>query len=198
MIIKKKTTLGGGIAAIVILLLISACGSSTPAEIQQDTPTPTPTVAAVQLPTATPQPSPCEGLSGELEIQVLVGPAEAVGLTPHSVGSIPFAVTTDQEPFQIEGSGGFTYQDILSAEWGTYEVTMEMAGNISGTCQANETTGELAMTLEMVGSQLVVVTVEGSSQEYPWEGTLPFYLAFPLEDGASVEGEGYVIVLHLQ
>lgn len=45
---------------------------------------------------------------------------------------------------------------------------------------------------------MVVVTSEGFSGEYPWEGTLPFEYTFPLEEGASVEGEGYYIVLHLK
>lgn len=190
---KNKTSLLGGIIGILVLLLISACGNSA------STATPTPTILVIEEPVATTPPhSLCEGLAGELEIQVLVGPADAVDLTPVAVGSIPFTVTTNEEPYPIEGNGGFEFADILVEEWGTYEVTMAMNGIIVGTCVANDKEGELIISLELTGSQLVVVIADGFSHTYPWEGTLPFDYSFPLEEGASLEGEGYSIVLHLK
>lgn len=198
MTIKTRTGTFIGLSAILAVLLISACGNSTPIATQQATSTPTPTALAVaDPPTPTTPPSLCEGLSGELEIQILVGPSEAVGLEPVSVGSIPFAVTTDQQPYLLQGSSSFDYADILIKEWGTYDVTMEMAGFITGTCVVDDQAGGLEISLELSGSQVLVVTADGFSQTYPWEGTLPFVYTFPLEEGAALEGEGYSIVLHL-
>lgn len=199
MIAKSKTLTLVGLIGLLVLLSISACGNPVTSPPQQATITPTPTVQAiVSPPTPAVPPSACEGLAGELEIQVLVGPAEAVGLTPHAVGSIPFAVTTNEAPYLIEGSGGFEYADILAEQWGTFEVTMNMSGFVQGDCVADQSSAELSIYLEMEGSQVTVVTVDGFSQTYPWEGTLPFDLNFPLEEGASMEGEGYAIVLHLK
>lgn len=196
---KSRTFTFTGLWAILTILLISACGNSTPSATQQSGPTPTPTgIAAVDPATPTALPSVCEGLSGELEIQVLVGPSEAVGLTPYAVGSIPFVVTKTDQAYLIEGSGSFEYGDVLGADWGTFEVTMEMSGTIEGKCTTDHESAELDMFLEMTGSQQMIVTVDGYSQTYPWEGTLPFDLTFPLEEGAAREGEGYAIVLHLK
>jgi hypothetical protein len=61
------------------------------AEAATATPSPAPTAAPLVQP-ATPSPpvvSRCQGLGGTLEVQVLVGPAEAVGLEPVSVGDVP-------------------------------------------------------------------------------------------------------------
>lgn len=201
MFTKNKTSIVGGLISILVLLLLSACGNNGTTTPLQDTSTstPTPTVVVVeQPPTPTPPISPCAGLAGELEIQVLVGPSEAVGLAPDAVGGIQFAVTSDEAPYLVQGSGGIDYADTLTKEWGTYEVTMNMTGNITGECIATDEGATLDIILEMTGSQVVVVTAEGFSQTYPWEGTNTFNLAFPLEDGASVEGEGYSFVLHLQ
>ena len=194
----KNTISSFGALLILIMVVLSASCSSGPAISEVPTSTPTPTkVIQVAPPTQTKTPSRCAGLGGELEIQVLVGPAEVVGLTPYSVGSIPFSVTSDEVPYIIQGGGSFDYDDILVEEWGTYEVSMFMNGSVNGTCVDDEAGEELALSLELTGSQLVVVTAEGFSGEYPWEGTLPFDLVFPIEEGASFEGEGYVIVLHL-
>lgn len=186
------------IVVLLILTVFSSC-SSGPTTSDDPATTPTPTeVIQVAPPTQTETPSICEGLLGELEIQILVGPAEVVGLEPHSVGFIPFSVTTDEPPFLIQGGGNFDYGDILVEEWGTYEVTMSMSGTVNGTCIADEAGGELALSLELTGSQLVVVSAEGFSGEYPWEGTQSFDLVFPIEEGASMDGEGYVIILHMK
>ena len=182
---------------VLLILVLSSCWSQS-APINNPTVTPTPTqVNQEVLPTNTPVPSECLGLVGELEIQVRVGPADAVGLEPHSVGYLPFAITTEKEPYLIQGSGDLNYNDILVDEWGSYEVTMTMAGTISGTCVSDGAGGLLTMDLELAGTQLVVVISDGFSANYPWEGTTPFFLSFPLEEGSSIEGEGYVIVLHL-
>jgi len=191
-------TIFGLIGIFVSLVIFSSCGNPQIAEIDP-TATPTPTkIMQVNPPTQTAVPSRCSGLGGELEIQILVGPAEIVGLEPVSVGSIPFSVTTADAPYLIQGGGGFNYADILVKEWGTYEVTMNMNGSVAGTCLADDTGGELALDLELTGSQLVVVTADGFNGEYPWEGTLPLNLNLPIEEGASASGEGFVIVLHLK
>jgi hypothetical protein len=163
------------------------------------TPTPTPTHAPLPAaPTATPEPaSRCEGLAGQLEVQVLVGPADAVGLEPQAVGSVPFAVTTSQAPFLVEGQGPISYHDILVEEWGTYDVTMDMDLTVEGQCSGEAGSEQLDVTLEMVGEQLLVVDSPEFHGEYPWEGTHSLPLAFPLEQGATAQGEGWVIVLHL-
>jgi hypothetical protein len=194
---NKINTLSGIVIAMVLLLL-SACGMNTALGIQQATPTPTPTVPVVDEPPPTETiPSMCEGLMGELEVQILVGPADAVGLSSHTVGDIPFAVTSVDKPYLIQGGGYFNYADILVEEWGTYEVTMNINGFVSGECQADISTGTIDLIFEMTGSQLVEVTADGFHQEYPWEGTHTMEFVLPLEEGASVEGEGYAIVLHL-
>ena len=183
---------------LIVLVTLSSCNSA-PAASEDPTVTPTPTkVMQVVSPTITPAPSKCAGLAGDLEVMVLVGPAEVVGLEPYSIGNIPFAVVTDEAPYLLQGGGGLEYGDILAEEWGTYEVTMNLLFTISGQCNENEATEGLVMAVEMTGNQLVEVTAEGFHGEYPWEGTLPFDFNFPLEEGASYEGEGYTFVLHLK
>ena len=185
---------------IVILLLLtifSSCNSE-PAAGEDPAATPTPTDVAQALPDIpTVIVSPCVGLAGDLEVMILVGPADAVGLEPHTVGSIPFTVTTDEAPYLLQGGGGLEYGDILIEEWGTYEVTMNLDFVITGNCEDDKAGGALSMLVEGTGSQLVVVNAEDFHGEYPWEGTVPFDFNFPLEEGASFEGEGYAFVLHL-
>jgi hypothetical protein len=136
-------------------------------------------------------------MSGEIEMQILVGPADAVGLEPHAVGAIPFSVTSASEPYVVQGGGDITYADILVEQWGTYEVTLNMQSTIDGECVENQEGGELQLALEMTGDQMVEVTAEGFHQEYPWAGTHNFDVVLPLEEGASMEGEGWAFVLHL-
>lgn len=38
-------------------------------------------------------------------------------------------MTTDEEPYLLEGNGAFDYKGILIEEWGTYEVTLGMSGS---------------------------------------------------------------------
>ncbi len=195
---NKYRTAFGAILFLIILVTLSSCGGQSAVE-QDPTATPTPTkVIQVDAPTQTELPSKCAGFAGELEVQVLVGPADVVGLEPVAVGSIPIAEISGGAPYLIQGSGGINYSDILIQEWGTYEVTMNLDLTVTGECNADGTSEELLLVVEMSGTQLVVVTAEGFQGEYPWEGTQTLDLAFFLEEGASAAGEGYVIVLHLK
>ena len=176
--------------------------SPTPISEAQEpaTSTPTPTPTAGPLPVATTPPpaaSRCERLAGQLEIRVLAGPAEVVGLEPVAVGSVPFAVTTSESPYPVEGQGPISYEDILGQEWGTYAVTMDLDMVVQGGCSGQAGREQLDLVLKMTGEQLVVVEAGGNHWEYPWSGTQSLNLAFPLEEGATAQGEGWVVVLHL-
>jgi len=176
--------------------------SSTPTSKPLDlaTPTSTATPTAAPLPVAT-TPAPttrCEGLAGQLEIQLLVGPADAVGLEPVAVGSVPFAVTTSGTPCLVEGQGPITYDATLTQQWGTYAVTMDVYMVVQGECSGQAGAERLALVLETTGDQLVVVDAGSAFRgEYPWSGTRSLDLAFPLEEGATAQGEGWSVVLHL-
>jgi len=169
------------------------------AETATPTPTPTPTAEPVVIPD-TPTPSVvsrCQGLSGTLEVQVLVGPAEAVGLEPVAVGDVPFSVTTEQPPYLVQGQAPITYEAVLEQEWGTYTVNMDLDMAVTGECMGQDGGEQLDLVLEMTGEQFVEVQASGFHGEYPWSGTQTRDLAFPLEEGATAEGEGWVVVLHL-
>lgn len=175
--------------------------SQTPAATSAPDSIPTPTPTPTQLPGGANTPaapeSRCAGLSGEIEVRVLVGPSDAVGLEPHAVGGVPFSVTSSQAPYLVQGSGSIAYGDVLVEEWGTYEVTMNMQLAVQGECLGAAGDEELQLVLEMSGDQLVKVDSQGFHGEYPWAGTHTFDLNFPLVEGASVEGEGYSFILHL-
>jgi hypothetical protein len=142
-------------------------------------------------------PSVCEGLSGELEVKILAGPAAAVGLEPFAVGTVPFSVTSSEPPYIIQGGGSISYDRTLEEEWGTYQVTLDLAFTIDGECVADEGDGRLHMIVEMTGEQMVEVIAEGFHGVYPWEGTHTLTLDFPIVEGATAEGEGWQFVLHL-
>jgi hypothetical protein len=139
----------------------------------------------------------CAGLAGQLEVQVLVGPADAVGLEPVAVGSVPFAVAGAEPPYRVQGEGPLSYEATLQKEWGTYAVTMELDVAVQGECTGQAGGEQLDLALEMTGEQLVVVKAQGFAGEYPWSGTQTQALLFTLEEGATAQGEGWVIVLHL-
>lgn len=197
------------------LLVLAACQpSASPTPTATPTPSPTGTAAPVRgAPTATPTPTPpspgpgapptptaptsqCDGLSGEIEVQVLVGPAEVVGLEPHAVGEVPFSVTGGAGTYVVQGGGAISYADILVEEWGTYAVTMDLQVTITGECVGVAGDERLRVTLEMSGEQMVEVTAEGFHGEYPWAGTHSFDLTFPLVEGATAQGEGWSFVLY--
>ena len=198
-----------------LVLFTGACTSpSSPEETATPTPTPTP-AAATEIPPSptptavigsgdpdpTPTPgasaNPCAGLSGELETQIMVGPAEVVGLEPVAVGSIPFAITSDEPPYTVDGQGSLSYEDTLQKEWGTYSVSLEMDGTVNGVCTEEDGTPMLDLTVTMSGQQMVEVSVGGQNWQYPWSGENSLNLTFPLEEGATAEGEGWSFVLHL-
>jgi hypothetical protein len=203
--------------AVWLLLCILACGTNptpervtpvptqTPTEEATDfparptlTPTPTPWVVPEAAETDTPPPaSGCAGLSGSLEMRVLVGPSDVVGLEPFAVGQIPFAVTGDTAPYTIQGGGPISYADVLPKEWGTYAVTMDLQTTIVGECVGEVGEEELQMSVEMTGEQMVEVDAEGFHGEYPWAGTHSLDLVFPLMEGAAAAGEGWELILHL-
>ena len=197
---------------LCLAALLAACGgtpapeagtgSGPPADepsAATATPTPTPTAGPMMSP-PTPAPSVtsrCQGLSGTLEVKVLVGPAEAVGLEPVAVGEVPFAVTTEQPPYLVQGQAPISYEAVLEEEWGTYTVNMDLDMAVSGDCSGEDGSERLDLLLEMSGEQMVEVQAEGFHGKYPWSGTQARDLSFPLEEGATAEGEGWVVVLHL-
>ena len=192
--------------------LLAACGGTAAPEagtasppptsvpsVATATPTLTPTAEPVVIsPTPVPEPaSRCQGLGGALEVQVLVGPAEAVGLEPVAVGDVPFAVTAEQPPYLVQGQAPISYEAVLEEEWGTYTVNMDLDMAVSGECSGEGGSEQLDLLLEMSGEQFVEVQAEGFHGEYPWSGTQARDLSFPLVEGATAEGEGWVAVLHL-
>ena len=118
-------------------------------------------------------------------------------MEPVAVGSIPFSVTSDQEPYAIQGGGDISYADTLQKEWGTYEVTLDLQTTLSGECVAGAGGEALQLRLNMVGEQMVEVQAEAFHGEYPWSGEVSRDVKFPLIDGATAQGEGWVLVLHL-
>jgi hypothetical protein len=148
-------------------------------------------------PVTPPPASRCQGFGGQLEVQVLVGPAEAVGLEPVAVGIVPFSVITSEPPYLVEGQGPISYEAVLEQEWGTYTVTMDMETSVQGECSGQAGSEQLFLVLEMTGEQFVEVNAEGFHGEYPWSGTQTRDLAFPLEHGATAQGEGWAVVLLL-
>jgi hypothetical protein len=110
---------------------------------------------------------------------------------------VPFTVITSAPPYLVEGQGPISYEATLTERWGTYTVTMDMETAVQGECSGEAGGEQLTLVLEMTGEQLVVVEAEGFQGEYPWAGTQTRDLAFPLEEGATAEGEGWAVVLHL-
>ena len=184
-----------------IVMLVMACSlTSTPSLAPTPTPTLTPTPTIVVPLAATPSPkleSRCADLSGTLEIQVLVGPAEAVGLEPFAVGEIPFSVLPEGGTYRVQGGGPISYQEVLAEEWGTYTVSLEMDTTIDGQCGGDTGSEALHMTIESTGEQMLEVRAEGFSGDYPWSGTSMVNLTFPLEEGSKQSGEGRAFILHL-
>jgi hypothetical protein len=135
-------------------------------------------------------------LDGQLIVEVLVGPAEAVGLEPIEIAIVDFSVSSD-EPYVVQGSGASSSPpQVLSEEWGSFTVSFDMNFAVSGTC-SEEGGGMLQLELDMEGEQLVVVEADGFHGEYPWSGSHNFALNFPLQDGITHSGEGWNITLIL-
>jgi hypothetical protein len=197
---KRRKTWWFLTVVFCLSLILAGCGIFSGQERELiHSPTPTPTeVGSGIVPTEEQPTHPCETVSGTLELQILVGPAEAVGLTPTSVGRIPFRVIADGGVYRVEGGGPFDYYvETLSHEWGTYTVTFDGDANISGDCVSTEMGGMLNINIELIGEQNVEVIYEGVSQNYPWSGTPQITVNLPIEEGAQQAGEGWVIILHL-
>lgn len=191
------------VIGLVIILLTLACsltgnGAETedPGQMPTDTPTPTP-IAGGEVPPTKASENQCDGLGGTLELQVLVGPAEAVGLEPVAMGDIPFSVSSEGGVYLIEGGNSISYEDVLASDWGTYTVNFSMEVELNGECTGEAGSEALNFSVVASGEQMVEVVVDGATYNYPWEGTHNFDLSFPLEDGATQEGEGWSFVLHL-
>ena len=186
-------------ALALIGISISGCGffSGSPVDVIS-TPTPTPTSAPIVEVAPTTMPHLCDNASGTFELQLLIGPSEAVGMSPVAVARVPFEVSGANEGYQVVSSGPFEFfEEVYSAEWGTYTVTFEGETTISGECTADNEAAWLAVNLVMSGEQIVEVVVEGVTMTYSWAGTQSLDATFPLEDGASAQGEGWGLVLDL-
>ena len=112
-----------------LLLAMMACNIIPNAGGTEVTPTFTPTatlapnvdktktltsvVSGLMTPEITLTPNRCKGISGELEMKILVGPAAAVGLEPFSVGQIPFTVTS-QDPYTMQGKTHLSYAKTMN------------------------------------------------------------------------------------
>jgi len=203
-IFRNRWGLAKAGATLLVISMITACNLFGPlgsSNQDQSKPiaSPTPTLVGGGMPWATQPPnvSRCEGLSGSLEIGVLVGPSDAVGLEPVAIGKIPFSTMKDDNLYIIQGNGPINYDDILVEEWGTFSVKFDMQNSISGLCEGMDGSEQLNMSVEMSGEQMVEVRSEGFQGDYPWTGTHNLDLIFPLEEGASYKSEGLSIVLHL-
>jgi hypothetical protein len=169
----------------------------SPAAGSSPTPTPTTNTMLIDIPTPTPILDRCDGLSGELELQILVGPSEAVGLEPVAIGNIPFTVSSGGGANIVNGGGPVSYQEVLEEEWGTYTVEMDLESVISGECVGEEAGGELNLVIEMSGEQMVEVRAGGFQGDYPWAGSHELHQSFPIEEGATGQGEGWAVILHV-
>ena len=189
------------VVVLFLLLSLAACkpfsnSSRVPAVQSSPVPTPTPSpISGVTLDQAK-NANQCKVLSGTLELQLLVGPAEAVGLEPFTVGEIPFAVVNAEEPYIIDGANLISYENILEEEWGTYTVSFNMDVMLDGLCTGIEGAEHLLVDVSMNGDQMVEVEAEGFHGEYPWSGINEIELNLPLQEGATAQGEGWQFVLH--
>lgn len=136
----------------------------------------------------------CQNLSGTLEVELLVGPADAAGLEPVSIGEIPFVVGGEGE---IAGSTYLDFEDVLEAEWGTFTVYFDGDVFLTGLCREESGGGVLDLTVEFVGDQLIAVDTGGEVQEYPWSGSADVDVSLPVQDGAREAGEGWAFILRL-
>jgi len=186
---NKLNMMGKLIIALSLTIFIVGCSISPTVN-----PTPTPTESGSPISSSI---NLCNGLSGELEMQILVGPAEIVGLEPIAVGNIPFSVIIDGGTNVVSGSGTISYQDVLEREWGTYTVEFDQEALVTGTCEISGESGVLIITVQTSGSQLVEVRAEGFQGDYPWSGTHTFDLVLPIKEGAIAQGEGWAFVLHI-
>jgi len=180
-----------------ILYACTTTPSAAPEVDHSDLSSPTPTEIAGGLPVTPECPDHFNGLTGSLEVQVLVGPAEAVGLEPTAIGEVPFAVISPSAPYILEGTNAINYESVLEEQWGTYSVFFNMDINISGECLVDTSGEQLDLIVKYSGDQLVEIEAEGFQGEYPWSGTDEIAISLPLQNGATTRGEGWQFVLHV-
>ncbi len=196
--VSQKKHLILGIVLLLISFIVSGCDLLySPGDGTKTTPTPT-TLPGGNLEQPEGLKNPCEGLTGTLEMQLLVGPSEAVGLTPITFATIPFTTISEGEVYLVQGNGPAEYyEDVLEADWGTYTVQFDGEMAISGTCVATEAPGMINFYIQMAEEQIVVIIVEGIETTYPWVGTPSVTASFSILDGAQQAGEGWNLILHL-
>ncbi len=191
-----------GLALFVLACsLTSPSGTATPTATLTSTPTlvravdatktSTPTVTILDSTATSPPEGHCQGLSGTVEIQILVGPAAATGMEPMSVGEIPFAVSAQDQ--SIDGNTHLAYANTTPYDWGSYAVNLDLDASLTGKCADNL----LNMSVELSGDQNVIVVYDQITQTYPWNGSASVDASFPLEEGATAQGGGWLMVLHL-
>lgn len=191
--IKKCHKVLNWFLLVLSALILLGC-TAIPGQDANPLPTATPTMSGDMLKGR----NPCEDLSGRLEMQILVGPSEAVGMEPLALGEIPFTVVTKGDPYSIEGGGPLNFEpQVFAAEWGSYTVYFDADTEISGLCVSSDDEEMLDMIVTMRGEQLVEVVYEGIQMDYPWSGTNELPVIFPIEEGAQQEGEGWLLILHL-
>ena len=183
----------------VILLISLACslpGTSNQNEDEDVLPTSPTATNTVTGPLSENPGSLCEGLSAQLEVFVMAGPGAAVGLEPFAIGNFPLLVTNQNGTYVVSGGDPASYYEILTRDWGTYEVFMDLDIEITGTCIPTSNPNDLDLTVTMNGSQNVIVEAEGLSGEYPWEGAANVSMVLPITEGATASGEGWKCILH--
>ncbi len=194
MIIKGK---GWKNWCLVVLICIITLGCKVFAPSGSN-PTPTETSGVLAGGWVDDDKNPCDGVTGNIELQILIGPSDAVGLEPYSVGEIPFSIVSEADSYRIEGGGPVEfYEEILSENWGTFTVKFDAQTVLSGTCIATDDYRTLNLTMLTTGEQVVEVRAEGFQSDYPWSGTPEIKVSLPLEEGSFVEGEGWSLILHL-
>lgn len=174
--------------------------SSQPQPTSAPTVTASPIPSPTPIPTSTPTPSACEGLSGAIEVRLMVGPGAAVGLETHAVGSVPFTVTSGGPPFGVAGSDHISYHEVLSEDEINYDVSFEADVIISGTCvDAPGETPHMELNVDMGWNQVVEVTARDFHRVYPTSGnnSAPINLLLIDGDSAFVGGGSMELVLRL-
>jgi len=161
------------------------------------TPTPTPGGIDISTTETPPAANRCRGLTANLEVRILAGPAEAVGLEPVAIGQVPIAVTSEKPLYLVSGGGPISYSATLTEEWGTYQVTMDLDLAVNGECLPQPGAGQLNLVVDLTGNQLVKVEGGSFQGEYPWSGAVSQHAILAVEDGATAEGEGWMLILHL-
>ena len=195
----------------ILILFLPACGpASVPKKVTTPTPTATPTL---QPPPAKDTPTPaqqsaCEGLEGELEVQLVLPYAAAADLDPIAAGTL--SLTIDPETDLVQGHGHISYDETQTwtDEEGkeTTEVFLELDLQLEGVCNEGSNGEELQFTLDAVHQEEQGSTTcaypPGECKDSPVMGPLEqsFDLEFPLEDGYTVEREDWTtwtFVIHL-